>query len=103
MMDNPLSVRLFAEDIEFVTQYAKEKNEDRTKIIREFVHRVIQEIRVKKAIEECANGKKTIREGAALAKMSYREFLDALAQEHGIGGDEKLYEAMIKDTMDALG
>jgi len=102
-MDSPISIRLFGEDIRFITEYAKEKKEDKTKVIRELIHKIVQQIRVQQAVEDYADGQRTIRESAVRAGLSYHAFLDVLARQNRIGGNEQLYESLIDDTIKYLG
>ena len=102
-MTSPISIRLFEEDLAFIKLFSKEKGVNQTKTIQEFIHQGVKETKIKKAVQDYKDGKKTIRDCMLFLDMNYREILNEFAKRNLIGGDPKLQESMIKDTLQYLG
>lgn len=57
---------------------------------------------VEKVLKDYKKGKKTVRACKDQLKISYREMIGILACHHLIGGDPKLQDKMMKDTLERL-
>ncbi len=103
MMSNPTTIRLYDDDILFLKGYSETKKVDRTKLIKELLHKGVEKLKIETAIADYKEGKRTIRECAELCRVDYRDFLNELAKRNLIGGNVKLQQIMLKDTTEQLG
>ena len=101
-MSNPTTIRLYDEDLLFLRDLSKQERTDKTRLIKEIIHNGIKKLKIENAMKEYQKGFKTIRECAEICKMEYRDFLNELAQRNLIGGNVKLQQTMLKDTMNHL-
>jgi predicted HTH domain antitoxin len=74
------TLRLKDSSVNLIYNIAKEKNLTESEYIRSLIEKDIGEYRLKKAIEEYKNNKVNISEGAEMANLSYREFLEKLEE-----------------------
>jgi predicted HTH domain antitoxin len=74
------TLRLKDTSINLIYNIAKEKNLTESEYIRSLIEKDISKYRLKKAIEEYKKKKVNISEGAEMAGLSYREFLEKLEE-----------------------
>lgn len=102
-MSEATFVRLLDEDSKFIEALSKQKKTTKSAIIKELVHKSIKEERLESALKRYAEGEITIREGAGLSGLSYRQFLNELGKKGLLGLSAKDQEEMIKETLEYLG
>lgn len=101
-MSEATFVRLFDEDDKFIGDYAKEKRIAKSTLIKEIVHKSIEDIKLQEALKRYKEGEITIREGAKLSGLSYRKYLNELAKNGLLGIPVKEQEEMMKETLEYL-
>lgn len=102
-MSEATFVRLFDEDSEFIEDLSKQKKTTKSAIIKELVHKSIKEERLESALNRYTEGEITIREGAELSGLSYRQFLNLLGKKGLLGFSAKDQEEMIEESLEYLG
>ncbi len=95
-MEKTMSMRIGAEDYEFIKQLAKESKKDLSEAVRNLVDRG----RVMYAIESYKKGKASLGKAASLAGISISEMINLLA-EFGIESNVT-YDDYVK-SLDNLG
>jgi len=102
-MSEATFVRLLDEDSKFIETLSKQKKTTKSAIIKELVHKSIKKEKLESALDRYADGEITIREGATLSDLSYRQFLNELGKKGLLGGTAADQDEMIKETLDYLG
>jgi len=102
-MNNATFVRLFDEDSKFIEFLSKQRKTTKSTIIKELVHNSIKEEKLENALSKYKEGEITIREGAELSGLSYRQFLNELGKKGLLGLGVKDQEEMIEETSECLG
>ena len=99
-MSQAVYVRLFPEDLDFIKKYTLKEKTDKSKFIKNLIHKTIKQIKLNEAIDKYKEGTLTIREGAKLVGWEYREFLNELCKKNLIGPTKEEEEKIIKDTLE---
>lgn len=85
MMTEAVYVRFDDNQLNFIGNMVKEEKVNRSEAIKKLVDYAINNLKIKKAIDNYIEGKNTIRESAKMAGLRYFEFFDKLSKENLIG------------------